>query len=90
MSQSCKIYDDKTTDANELCIDVNNTAELAQAMLFKSEHIKAKADPELFRAVAAKLQLLSQIEHVVVNNDMSKINKYAVIETLIRKDRQHE
>ena len=39
------------------CIEVepNDVGQLEAAMLFKAEHIKAKADPELFAAVASML-----------------------------------
>ena len=39
------------------CIEVepNDVGQLEAAMLFKAEHIKAKADPEMFSAVACML-----------------------------------
>ena len=42
------------------CIEVepNDVGQLEAAMLFKAEHIKAKADPELFAAVADMLSSL--------------------------------
>ena len=42
------------------CIEVepNDVGQLEAAMLFKAEHIKAKADPELFTAVADMLSRL--------------------------------
>lgn len=42
------------------CIDVepNDVGQLEAAMLFKAEHIKAKADPEMFSAVADMLSRL--------------------------------
>ena len=42
------------------CIEVepNDVGQLEAAMLFKAEHIKAKADPELFTAVADMLDEL--------------------------------
>lgn len=41
-------------------LEVSNTVDdLERAMRFKAEHIKAKADPELFEAVAFKLALLA-------------------------------
>ena len=36
-------------------VDLDDIGELESAMRFKAEHIKAKADPELFEAVADKL-----------------------------------
>lgn len=43
------------TDDEYLEVDPNDVGELEAAMLFKAEHIKAKADPELFVAVADML-----------------------------------
>ena len=42
------------------CIEVepNDVGQLEAAMLFKAEHIKANADPELFAAVADMLSRL--------------------------------
>ena len=42
------------------CIEVepNDVGQLEAAMLFKAEHIKAKADPEMFSAVADMLSRL--------------------------------
>ena len=40
------------TDDEYIEVDPNDVGELESAMLFKAEHIKAKADPELFAAVA--------------------------------------
>ena len=42
------------------CIEVepNDVGQLEAAMLFKAEHIKAKADPEMFSAVADMLPRL--------------------------------
>ncbi len=42
---------------DEECIEVepNDVGQLEAAMLFKAKHIKAKADPELFTAVADML-----------------------------------
>ena len=39
-------------------VEPNDVAQLESAMLFKAEHIKAKADPELFAAVADMLSRL--------------------------------
>lgn len=48
------------TDVEEM--NVGNTVdELRRAMLFKASHIKAKADPELFFAVANKLAQLADL-----------------------------
>lgn len=51
---SMKIY----TDDEYIEVDPNNVGQLEAAMLFKAEHIKAKADPELFVAVAEMLSRL--------------------------------
>lgn len=40
------------TDDEEMIVDLNDVGELESAMRFKAEHIKAKADPQLFEAVA--------------------------------------
>ena len=46
------------TDGECIEVDPNDVGELEAAMLFKAEHIKAKADPELFAAVADMLSRL--------------------------------
>lgn len=46
------------TDDEYIEVDPNDVGELEAAMLFKAEHIKAKADPELFAAVAYMLSRL--------------------------------
>ena len=46
------------TDDECIEVDPNDVGELEAAMLFKAEHIKAKADPELFAAVADMLSIL--------------------------------
>ena len=46
------------TDDEYIEVDPNDVGELESAMLFKAEHIKAKADPELFAAVADMLSRL--------------------------------
>ena len=43
------------TDEEYIEVDPNDVGQLEAAMLFKAEHIKAKADPELFAAVAYTL-----------------------------------
>ena len=43
------------TDDEYIEVDPNDVGELESAMLFKAKHIKAKADPELFAAVAYML-----------------------------------
>ena len=45
---------------DEECIEVepDDVGQLEAAMLFKAEHIKAKADPEMFSAVADMLSRL--------------------------------
>ena len=46
--------------ADDECIEVDpdNVGELEAAMLFKAKHIKAKADPDLFSAIAFMLEKL--------------------------------
>ena len=46
------------TDDEYIEVDPNDVGQLEAAMLFKAEHIKAKADPELFIAVAEMLSRL--------------------------------
>ena len=46
------------TDDEYIEVDPNDVGQLEAAMLFKAEHIKAKADPELFAAVADMLSSL--------------------------------
>ena len=46
------------TDDEHIEVDPNDVGQLEAAMLFKAEHIKAKADPELFAAVAEMLSCL--------------------------------
>ena len=46
------------TDDECIEVDPNDVGQLEAAMLFKAEHIKAKADPELFSAVADMLSRL--------------------------------
>ena len=46
------------TDDEYIEVDPNDVGQLEAAMLFKAEHIKAKADPELFAAVAEMLSRL--------------------------------
>ena len=43
------------TDDECIEVDPNDVGQLEAAMLFKAEHIKAKADPEMFAAVAYML-----------------------------------
>ena len=43
------------TDDEYIEVDPNDVDQLEAAMRFKAEHIKAKADPELFSAVAYML-----------------------------------
>ena len=43
------------TDDECIEVDPNDVGQLEAAMLFKAKHIKAKADPELFAAVAYML-----------------------------------
>ena len=44
------------TDKEELIVDLNDIGELECAMRFKAENIKAKADPQLFLAVADRMK----------------------------------
>ena len=46
------------TDDEYIEVEPNDVGQLKAAMLFKAEHIKAKADPELFAAVADMLSRL--------------------------------
>ena len=46
------------TDDECIEVDPSDVGELESAMLFKAEHIKAKADPEMFSAVADMLSRL--------------------------------
>ena len=46
------------TDDEYIEIEPNDVGQLEAAMLFKAEHIKAKADQELFAAVANMLSRL--------------------------------
>ena len=46
------------TDDECIEVDPNDVGQLEAAMRFKAEHIKAKADPELFAAVADMLSSL--------------------------------
>ena len=46
------------TDDECIEVDPNDVGQLEEAMLFKAEHIKAKADPEMFSAVADMLSRL--------------------------------
>ena len=46
------------TDDEYIEVEPNDVGQMEAAMLFKAEHIKAKADPELFAAVADMLSRL--------------------------------
>ena len=46
------------TDDECIEVDPNDVGQLEAAMRFKAEHIKAKADPEMFSAVADMLSRL--------------------------------
>ena len=46
------------TDDECIEVDPNDVGQLEAAMLFKAEHIKAKADPEMLSAVADMLSRL--------------------------------
>ena len=46
------------TDDEYIEVEPNDVGQLEAGMLFKAEHIKAKADPELFAAVADMLSRL--------------------------------
>ena len=46
------------TDDEYIEVEPNDVGQLEAAMLFKAEHIKANADPELFAAVADMLSRL--------------------------------
>lgn len=49
------------TDEEFLAVDMTDIGELVSAMRFKAEHIRAKADPELFTAVADALKELFEV-----------------------------
>ena len=55
------------TDDECIEVDPNDVGQLEAAMLFKAEYIKAKADPELFAAVADMLSRLWDSETKRVN-----------------------
>ena len=55
------------TDDEYIEVEPNDVGQLETAMLFKAEHIKAKADPELFAAVADMLSRLWDSETKRVN-----------------------
>ena len=42
-------------DDDAIAVDINDVESLVEAMRFKANHIKAKTDPKLFAAVAARL-----------------------------------
>ena len=46
------------TDDEYIEVEPNDVGQLEAAMLFKAEHIKAKADPEMFSVVADMLSRL--------------------------------
>ena len=48
------------TDNEELIVDLDDIGELESAMRFKAQNIKAKAESELFEAVADALDTLWQ------------------------------
>lgn len=50
--QKCRIW----TDDEYMEVNLKDPADIAAAMRFKSMHIKAKADPELFEAVASYIE----------------------------------
>lgn len=51
MAKTFKIWTDF-----ELMEITDSTEDLIRAMKFKADHIRANADPELFRAVAERLE----------------------------------
>lgn len=50
-----------STDNETIAVNVDDNESLVKAMRFKAEHIKAKADPEIFEAVADTLETLNAI-----------------------------
>lgn len=65
------------TDDEIVQVNLSNPSELEYAMRFKAEHIKAKADPELFQAVADSLMdfnTLLRLEFVrdLIRNEASE------------------
>ena len=56
------------TDDECLETDGKNITELYACMLFKAKHIKAKADPELFEAVAKALSQWNEEVHSVTRS----------------------
>lgn len=66
------------TDDEYIEVDPNDVGQLEAAMLFKAEHIKAKADPGLFSAVAYMLFRLwdSATKHVDVVRCRECIHRY--------------
>lgn len=62
------------TDKDEIVVNPDSTAQLREAMFFKSQHIKAKANGSLFEAVAHKLEKLEAIEAVLSEIDFTELN----------------
>lgn len=56
------------TEDESIDVDTYNLADLESAMVFEANNIKAKADPEIFRAVADALHDLRVIRGLVNNN----------------------
>lgn len=48
---------------DERYVDTSDAVELAKAMQFKADHIKAKAPPELFEAVAKAMRSMKDERH---------------------------
>lgn len=74
------------TDDECIEVDPNDVGELEAAMLFKAEHIKAKADPELFAAVADMLSRLWDTATKRVPVVRCRECKYSRINHLMKKD----
>lgn len=55
------------TDEEFLAVDMTDIGELVSAMRFKAEHIRAKADPELFVAVADSLSSVLDTASKAIN-----------------------
>ena len=55
------------TDDEELLVDTKDIGDLESAMRFKAEHIRAKADPELFVAVADSLSSVLDTASKAIN-----------------------
>ena len=74
------------TDDEYIEVEPNDVGQLEAAMLFKAEHIKAKADPELFAAVADMLSRLWDSATKRVDVVRCRECKYSKITHIMKKD----